>query len=436
MWIGTDCQQDEVFNENTYTWPTGQKYTGEFIKNPNTSKNNSPMIPHGKGTCEYPDGRKFVGTFNLGVPAEGKWNVLTDIKQDNKMYTSDGRVYEGNWINGNARLTLHTGTIYEGVFKDGKIIKGTMTYPSGRKWNGKFDENMQRYIHDPVKETIVPRGKRIYYGEVNEFGEEDGIGYFTIEDGTQGAGEFKNGHLSGISVLQRASGETYAIDRKGNDKEGHGIYIWPAKNAYEEDTWYIGEFKKAKPEGFAIFKTSYGYTWVGEVNRSWMPVAGNGTWYNRYNKPVELPIWIGGEKKFEGFGTLIADNGIYYQGEWLNGLRHGWGIYIKPDGYRYEGEFKNDKKHGKGIFFKAKHNNVYEGDFADNLPNGYGIRYMAEGFKGNVIYRGKFKNGLFEGKGELRFSDRTSFFGTWSNGELITDDLKRYEEQTGSPYHI
>ena len=99
-------------------------------------------------------------------------------------------------------------------------------------------------------------------------------------------------------------------------------------------------------------------------------------------------------------------------------------------------EFKNDKKHGKGIFFKAKHNNVYEGDFADNLPNGYGIRYMAEGFKGNVIYRGKFKNGLFEGKGELRFSDRTSFFGTWNNGELITDDLKRYEEQTGSPYHI
>ena len=94
MWIGTDCQQDEVFNENTYTWPTGQKYTGEFIKNPNTSKNNSPMIPHGKGTCKYPDGRKFDGTFNLGVPAEGKWNVLTDIKQDNKMYTSDGRVYE------------------------------------------------------------------------------------------------------------------------------------------------------------------------------------------------------------------------------------------------------------------------------------------------------------------------------------------------------
>ena len=117
-----------------------------------------------------------------------------------------------------------------------------------------------------------------------------------------------------------------------------------------------------------------------------MPVVGNGTWYNRYNELVELPIWIGGEKKFEGFGTLIADNGIYYQGEWLNGLRHGWGIYVKPDGYRYEGEFKNDKKHGKGIFFKAKHNNVYEGNFADNLPNGYGIRYMSEGFKGNVIY--------------------------------------------------
>ncbi len=434
MWIGTDCQQNEVFDKNTYTWPTGQKYTGEFTKNPNTNKNNPPMIPHGNGTCEYPDGRKFVGTFNLGQPVKGEWNVATDIVQDNKMYTSDGRVYEGNWKDGNAKLTLHTGTIYEGTFKDGQIIKGTMTLPSGRVWKGEFDENMKRYWHEPTLETDTPRGKRKYYGDVNSTGHEDGIGYFTIEDGTQGAGEFTNGWLSGISILQRASGEIYAIDRNNNDKEGHGIYVWPAKNAYEEDTWYIGEFKKTKPEGFAIFKTSYGYTWIGEVNRSWMPVEGRGNWFNRYDQPIELPIWIGGEKKFEGFGTNIASNGVYYQGDWVNGQRHGWGIHTKPDGYRYEGEFKHDKKHGKGIFFKAKHNSVYEGEFAYNLPNGYGIRYNPEGPGGPVIHRGTFKNGLYYGKGEMRFSDCTSFFGTWNNGELIKEDLKRYEEHTGTQY--
>ena len=284
------------------------------------------------------------------------------------------------------------------------------------------------------KQSNTPRGIRTYTGDVNEHNREHGLGFFELADGTHGAGEFNDGHLVGISVVHRSSGETYAIDRKGNDKDGNGIYVWPAKNSYDEETWYIGEFKETKPDGFAMFKTSFGYTWIGEVNRQWMPIEDKGFWVDRYDNPVEMPIWIGDKEKFDGFGTLIARNGICYQGDWVNGQRHGWGIFTKPDGYRYEGEFKHNKKHGKGIFFKAKHNNVFEGEFADNLPNGYGIRYNPEGPGGPVIHRGTFKNGLYHGKGELRFSNCTSFFGTWCEGKLTEEDKVRYEKQTGAIY--
>ena len=133
------------------------------------------------------------------------------------------------------------------------------------------------------KQSNTPRGIRTYTGDVNEHNREHGLGFFELADGTHGAGEFDDGHLVGISVVHRSSGETYAIDRKGNDKDGNGIYVWPAKNSYDEETWYIGEFKKTKPDGFAMFKTSFGYTWIGEVSRQWMPIESKGFWVDRYD---------------------------------------------------------------------------------------------------------------------------------------------------------
>ena len=37
-----------------------------------------------------------------------------------------------------------------------------------------------------------------------------------------------------------------------------------------------------------------------------------------------------------------------YEGDWVNGERHGFGKCVKIDGSRYEGGWANDKPHGKG----------------------------------------------------------------------------------------
>lgn len=37
---------------------------------------------------------------------------------------------------------------------------------------------------------------------------------------------------------------------------------------------------------------------------------------------------------------IELENGIVYEGEWLNGMRHGQGTQIWVDGSRYVGEWK------------------------------------------------------------------------------------------------
>ena len=44
------------------------------------------------------------------------------------------------------------------------------------------------------------------------------------------------------------------------------------------------------------------------------------------------------------------ENGIIYQGEHLNGQRHGWGRQTFPDGSYYEGLWQYNVPHGKGTF--------------------------------------------------------------------------------------
>ena len=43
------------------------------------------------------------------------------------------------------------------------------------------------------------------------------------------------------------------------------------------------------------------------------------------------------------------DDGNAYEGEWLNGKKHGHGIYTWTEGHRYEGDWRDGKRHGQGI---------------------------------------------------------------------------------------
>ena len=54
-----------------------------------------------------------------------------------------------------------------------------------------------------------------------------------------------------------------------------------------------------------------------------------------------------GQPSVSGEGDTSAVSG--YEGEYLNGKKHGWGTFTWPNGELYVGEWKNDQMHGNGL---------------------------------------------------------------------------------------
>ncbi len=105
-------------------------------------------------------------------------------------------------------------------------------------------------------------------------------------------------------------------------------------------------------------------------------------------------------------GVHSYPDGSCYEGQWLNGRRHGHGAWTKADGSMYVGEWVNDKPHGQGTL---------------TLPNGN-------------KYSGEWKEGRRHGSGVKIHPDGTKCFGEWENGKLlaerrpITEHNKQYLE--------
>lgn len=49
--------------------------------------------------------------------------------------------------------------------------------------------------------------------------------------------------------------------------------------------------------------------------------------------------------------TIVDAEGHKYEGETLNGMKHGKGKLLFEDGAFYEGEFENDAINGHGVLY-------------------------------------------------------------------------------------
>jgi hypothetical protein len=68
----------------------------------------------------------------------------------------------------------------------------------------------------------------------------------------------------------------------------------------------------------------------------------------------------------------IYEDGSRYEGEKLNGLRHGSGTYDFGNKYRYIGGWETDEMSGFGTL-SLDGKTVYEGEWKNNLFQGRGI---------------------------------------------------------------
>jgi len=172
----------------------------------------------GLGVLTYPYGGKSV----VGEWKNGKeWNT----KHTNK----DGKLI-GGYKKGKlvverkprqlkpckVSITLHDGKLFEGNFVDEKLDeqingKGTLTYPSGRNYNGEWENG-------------------VFHGQ----------GTYTSPDVSTYVGEWKDGERDGQGTLTYPSGRNYDGEWKNGKEHGQGTYSFPNGSKFE------GEFRDGK----------------------------------------------------------------------------------------------------------------------------------------------------------------------------------------------
>lgn len=122
-----------------------------------------------------------------------------------------------------------------------------------------------------------------------------------------------------------------------------------------------------------------------------------------------------------GKGTLRYANGIVYEGDFVDGLPHGKGTLTFPNGDVYEGDFVQNERTGKGTL-RFRNGNVYEGDFLDGKRHGKGVFRWKEG----KVYEGDFLHDQRTGKGMLRLPNGDVYEGDFLDGKRHGKGTIRY----------
>jgi len=101
-----------------------------------------------------------------------------------------------------------------------------------------------------------------------------------------------------------------------------------------------------------------------------------------------------------------------YEGGFKDGLRHGKGVLILGNGDSYAGEFERNNFHGEGIL-RLKSDDVFSGSFRVGKPSGK----MKIDYASGDGYEGELKLGKYHGTGKLVYHGKKGTYeGEWSNG--------------------
>ncbi|WP_322201697.1 hypothetical protein [Acutalibacter intestini] len=105
-----------------------------------------------------------------------------------------------------------------------------------------------------------------------------------------------------------------------------------------------------------------------------------------------------------------------YEGDYVNGKRHGFGSYYYKDGNLcYAGFWKEDRRDGLGVSFRDSDHALHVANWKNGQPGGLVSLFDANG---SLRFGGRIENGKKEGAGVvLDAQDGTVFVGQWKGGE-------------------
>jgi hypothetical protein len=191
----------------TITFPSGDKYVGEYRDNKRS----------GQGTYTFPNGAKYVGEYR--DDKRSGQGTLTYPNGEN--YVGE---FRDGYYHGQGTYTFHQGDKYVGEYRDGKRSgQGTYTYPDGDKYVGEFRD-----------------------------GKASGQGTYTFANGAKYVGEYKDDKRSGQGTLTYPNGEKYVGEFRDGNYHGQGTYTYP------NGAKYVGEYRDGNKSGQGAFWGSSG----------------------------------------------------------------------------------------------------------------------------------------------------------------------------------
>ena len=111
--------------------------------------------------------------------------------------------------------------------------------------------------------------------------------------------------------------------------------------------------------------------------------------------------------KKHGKGKMNFVNGHTYVGDWMDDMVSGEGVFTWTNGDRYEGQLKSGQRSGKGSYYFAN-GDMYIGDWLEDKKAGDGVSTLAVG-----KYEGQFHDDKIHGKGSFYFTDGSTYVGDW-----------------------
>jgi len=141
------------------------------------------------------------------------------------------------WTNCKSSYKAETGHKYDGLFKNGKILKGTALFPGGATYVGEFKD----YKPHGYGNFAWTNGDK-YFGEWKD-GKSHGNGTKIWSDGREYSGKFKNDKLHGKGTFYYPDGKKYVGEFINGKRHGKGTFTYP------DGTAFIGEFIAGKQKG-------------------------------------------------------------------------------------------------------------------------------------------------------------------------------------------
>jgi len=224
-------------------------------------------------------------------------------------------------------------------------------------------------------------------------------------------GEIQDGLFHGKGTIRYPSGSHY----DGLFKEG--VYHGQGTLVFSDGSEYQGEFSEGRLTGkFVVESSKESLHYEGDLLDGYMHGQGTLT--------TDGYTYIGGfkDRMFEGFGKITYENGVVYEGAFLNGLYDGEGMFLDDEGGRYEGQFKDNYYHGVGKIV-YQNGSVYEGGFKAGQYHGHGRYSLNEAW-----YEGEYADNQLNGQSEYlddqgnRYKGETKAWRPAGQGELVQAD--------------